>query len=53
MRPTDDLDVKSQIHQLVQLVERLTNEFRLVKVELEASRVTMDSVIKLLSQNQK
>lgn len=53
-RQPDDLsDVNRQIHQLVKLVERLTSEFQVFKVELEASRDTMDSVIKLLSRDQK
>ena len=41
---SDIHELQQQIKQLVELIQKLTMEFRAVKAELEESRVDVDSI---------
>lgn len=45
---SDINELQKQIKHLMDLVEILTTEFRAVKVELEESRVDVDSICEIL-----
>ena len=51
MTISDLRELQQEVKHLADLVQKLASEFRAVKTELEESRLDVDSIRKLLTEN--